>query len=353
MKAGRYRIISTAKQVSTGLTAILVFVLALELMKAGASGLTPLLRGHLNIEHAADCLGLGWLMAGILLSGSPAAAIAMVLLSTETLTQVQTFTMVTGSRLGASFIVLLLGFLYALRGHERLTVLSTGVLSLLLTASVQLSALPVGIFILKQGWADAFYAPWLAGLSTGINAALDPIMGPTTALLPPWARFVVGAGLITLSFQLFDKALPQLRFEKAGLHRTSRLIYRPIVMFMLGLLVTLLTLSVSVSIGVLVPLSARGYVRRENIMPYILGANISTMIDTLVAALLLGTPQAVTVVVAHMASAVIVSTPIVVLAYEPYKRLMSRTLEWTMESRRNFGIFVGVFFLIPVALVLS
>jgi hypothetical protein len=32
---------------------------------------------------------------------------------------------------------------------------------------------------------------------------------------------------------------------------------------------------------------------------------------------------------------------------------MSRTLEWTMESRRNLGIFVGAFFLIPVALILS
>jgi Na+/phosphate symporter len=335
------------------LTAILLFVFALEVMKSGASGLTPFVRGHLHIEHAADCLGLGWLVACVVLSGSPAAAIAMVLLSAETLTQVQTFTMVTGSRLGASFIVLLLGFLYALRGHERWTVLSTGVLSLLLTASVQLSALPVGIIILKQGWLDAFHTPWLAGFSTGINAVLDPLMGPVTALLPRWALFIVGVGLITLSFQLFDKALPELRFEKAGLHRTSRLVYRPVVMFFMGLLVTLLTLSVSVSIGILVPLSARGYVRRENLMPYILGANISTMIDTLGAAVLLGNPQAVTVVMAHMISAVIVSIPIVALAYKPYRRFMSGALEWTLESQRNFGIFLGTFFLIPIALVLS
>jgi hypothetical protein len=353
MKRGRGRTVSTVKQVGAGLTAILLFAFALELMKSGANGLTPLLQGHLNIEHAADCLGLGWLMACVVLSGSPAAAIAMVLLSAEALTPIQTFTMVTGSRLGASFIVLLLGFLYALRGHERWTVLSTGVLSLLLTASVQLSALPVGIFILKRGWLSTFHSPWLAGLSTGINTALNPVLGPATALLPGWGLFVVGAGLITLSFQLFDKALPQLRFEKAGLHRASRLIYRPSVMFVLGLLVTLLTLSVSVSIGILVPLSARGYVRRENIMPYILGANISTMIDTLAAAVLLGTSEAVTVVVAHMVSAIIVSIPIVALAYEPYKRLMSNTLEWTMESGRNFGIFLGAFFVIPIALILS
>jgi len=342
-----------ARRAGAGLTALLLFVLALEMMKSGASALTPLLRGHLDIEHAADSLGLGWLMAYFVLSGSPAAAIAMTLLSADALTPIQTFTMVTGSRLGASLIVLLLGFIYALRGHERWSVLSTGVLSLLLTASVQVPALAVGIFILKQRWLDGLQWPRLTGLSVGLNGVLHPVMNPITSVLPQWALFFGGMVLITVSFQLFDKALPELRFEKAGLHRTSRLVYRPAVMFLLGLLMTLLTLSVSVSIGILVPLSARGYVRRENIMPYILGANVSTMIDTLAAAVLLGAPQAVTVVVAHMASAIVVSLPIILLAYEPYKRFMSHTLEWTMESRKNFAIFLGAFFLLPVALILS
>jgi Na+/phosphate symporter len=344
---------SRVRRGGIGLTAVLLFVLALEMMKSGASILTPLLRGHLNIEHAADCLGLGWLIAYVVMSGSPTAAIAVTLLSANALTPIQTFAMVTGSRLGASFIVLLLGFIYAIRGHERWTVLSTGVLSLLLTGSVQLPAIAVGMFILKQGWFDSLRWAWLGRLSVGINALLNPVMKPLSAILPPWGLCVGGGLLITLSFQLFDRALPELHFEKAGLHRTSRLIYRPVVMFLVGLLVTLLTLSVSVSIGILVPLSARGYVRRENIMPYILGANVSTMIDTLAAAVLLGTPQAVTVVVAHMASATVVSLPIVLLAYEPYKRVMSEMLEWTMRSKRNFAIFLATLFLVPIALILS
>ena len=347
------RYAARAKRIGAGLIAIILFIFALEMMKSGARGLVPLLRGFLDIEHAADCLGLGWLMAYLVLSGSPAAAIAMALLSTDALTQIQAFAMVSGSRLGASFIVLILGFIYTLRGHERWAVLSTGVLSLLLTASVQLPALPVGIFILKRGWLDAIYWPWLGHLSTGINAILDPIIGPVTRLLPQWALFVAGGAVVTVSFQLFDRALPEFQFERAGLDRPSRLIYRPEVMFLMGLLVTLLTLSVSVSIGILVPLSARGYVRRENIVPYILGANISTMIDTLAAAVILGAPQAITVVLAHMVSAIMVSLPIILLLYEPYTRLMSDVLEWTLDGERNLAIFLGVFFLVPIALILS
>lgn len=353
MKRDRGWCVTQAKRMGAGLVAILLFVFALEMMKSGAKGLTPVLRGHLDIENAADCLGLGWLMAYVVLSGSPAAAIAMALLSADALTQIQAFAMVSGSRLGASSIVLLLGFIYTLRGHEPWTVLSTGVLSLLLTASVQFSGLPVGIFILKQGWLDAIYWPWLTHFSTGINAVINPIMGPITQFLPHWTLFVLGGGMITLSFQLFDKALPEFGFKRAGLSRPSRLIYRPEIMFLMGLLVTLFTLSVSVSIGILVPLSARGYVRRENIIPYVLGANISTMIDTLAAAVILGAPQAVIVVMAHMMSAIIVSLPIVLLVYEPYTKLMSHALEWILKGRRNLAIFLGVFFLVPIGLILS
>lgn len=352
MRSRKGRFLSRLRRVGFGLSGILLFVFALEMMKSGAGGLTPLLREHLNITRASDSLGLGWLMAYIVLSGSPVAAIAVAFVSVEALTQVQAFAMISGSRLGASLIVLLLGFIYTLRGHERWTVLSTGILSLLLTASVQLPALPVGIFILRRGWLDAYHWTWVANFSTVINRVLDPVMEPVVALLPHWGLFVVGAALVTLSFQLLDKALPQPSFERAGLHRPSRLIYRPEIMFLMGLVVTLFTLSVSVSIGILVPLSARGYVRRENIMPYILGANISTMIDTLAAAIILGAPQAVIVVMAHMLSAVIVSLPIVLLGYGPYRSVMSAALEWTMEGRRNFVIFLAVFFLVPITLLL-
>ena len=147
------------RHVGVGLLGILLFIFALEMMKSGAGGLTPLLRERLDIAHTADSLGLGWLMAYIVLSGSPVAAIAVAFLSVEALTQIQAFAMISGSRLGASLIVLLLGFVYTLRGHERWTVLSTGILSLLLTASVQLPALPVGIFILDQGWLNAIDWP--------------------------------------------------------------------------------------------------------------------------------------------------------------------------------------------------
>jgi hypothetical protein len=351
VRSGRGRLLRW-KKLGLGLSGLLSFVFALELMKEGSGGLTPLLRGGLDITNAADSMGCGWLMAYLILSGSPVAAAGVALLSAGTLSTLQAFTMIAGSRLGASLIVLLVGFIYIIRGHEQWTALTAGVLSLLLTGSIQLMALPMGLLILSRGWLDDFSVPALERLGASINRGLEPLIGPLAALLPDWALFVAGVGLVTVSFRLFDRALPQMRLERTDMGQIPRLVYRPGVMFLMGLVITVLTLSVSISVGILVPLSARGYMRRENIIPYILGANVSTFVDTLVAAVLLGEPRAVTVVVTHMVCAAVASLLIIVLVYRPYERAISDALTWIIGRRRNLTLFLGVILVIPVMLML-
>jgi len=341
------------KKLVSGLGGFLLFILALGLMKEGAGGLTPLLRGGLDITNAADSMGFGWLMSCLVLSGSPVAAASMALLSADALSSFQTFTMVAGSRMGASFIVLLVGFIYILRGHKQWAALTVGILSLLLTGSVYLVTLPMGALVLNQGWLNDLSIPALDGLASGIAWVLDPLILPLATILPGWGLFLAGVGLVTLSFQLFDRALPQMHLEKTSFGQIARLIYRPEIMFLMGLAITMLTMSISISVGILVPLSTRGYIRRENIIPYIMGANISTLVDTLFAAALVGDPQAVTVVATHMVCAIIVSLPLILLTYRPYVWAVSGTLDWITQRRTSFAIFLGSIFLIPVALILS
>ncbi len=340
------------KKLRLALSGFLLFVLALGLMKEGAGGLTPLLRGGLDITNAADSMGFGWLMSCLVLSGSPVAAASMALLSADALSSFQTFTMIAGSRMGASFIVLMVGFIYILRGHKQWTALTVGILSLLLTSSIYLVTLPMGALVLNQGWLNDLSIPALEGLASGIAWVLDPLIVPLAAILPGWGLFLAGVGLVTFSFQLFDRALPQIHLERTSFGQIARLIYRPEVMFLMGLAITMLTMSVSISVGILVPLSTRGYIRRENIIPYIMGANISTLVDTLFAAALVGDPRAVTVVATHMVCAIIVSLPLILLAYRPYVWAVSGALNWIIRGRINFAIFLGGIFLIPVVLIL-
>src|SRR5919109_1591670 len=111
-----------------------LFLVGLHVMRAGAQALAPRLEGSALTDGLASPLGLGWVGAMLVLSGSPVAASSLALLDGGTLTRDQAFMMLTRSRLGAAFGVLALGFLYAARGRApqdgRRAPLSVGVLAL-------------------------------------------------------------------------------------------------------------------------------------------------------------------------------------------------------------------------------
>jgi hypothetical protein len=111
-------------------------------------------------------------------------------------------------------------------------------------------------------------------------------------------------------------------------------------------------MSVSVSLSILVPLSARGFVRRENVIPYIMGANISTFIDTLLAAVLLNNPPAFTVVLVEMVSVATVSMLILVFAYGSYQRSILALVTWVTARTSHLVIFMLFIFVVPVLLML-
>lgn len=128
---------------------LLLFVLALQMLKTGSRDYGKLVMASLDVSNPVDALGFGWLLAYVFLSGSPVAAVAVSFLAAETIDVLQAFTMITGSRLGASFIVLFVGFLYHLRGHERGASVSIGVLALLTTAAIYLPAMALGYALLQ------------------------------------------------------------------------------------------------------------------------------------------------------------------------------------------------------------
>src|SRR4029078_13033945 len=131
-----------------------------------------------------------------------------------------------------------------------------------------------------------------------MHAIWGPFIDLAKEHAPGWLLFPIGLGVILISFKLLDKVLPQLDADRAA-HGRMHWLKRPWPMFFLGCLVALLTLSVSVAITVMVPLAAKGYIDRREAMPYIMGDNITTLADTLVAGMILGRPEGVQVVLAE------------------------------------------------------
>ena len=140
-----------------------------------------------------------------------------------------------------------------------------------------------------------------------MNVVYDPMVTRMADHLPRLAMFAIGIGVLLLSFSIFDRVLPNLEQPGPRFERASAFLHQRYAMFLFGLIVTGMTLSVSLSLTILVPLTLKGYVKRDNIIPYVMGANIATWIDTLFAALLLDQPRAFTIVFVEMVTGATVS----------------------------------------------
>jgi solute carrier family 34 (sodium-dependent phosphate cotransporter) len=348
----RPRWLRVALKALSFLAAVFLFILAIQLMKEGARAFAPRLQGTFPVDNMVSTLGLGWLGAYLVLSGSPVAAAALTLFAVGTTNELQTFTMLTGSRLGASFIVLLVGFLYAIRSRNRKESIGMGVLALSMTAAVYVPGMLVGYGLLKAGVLGGIHWQTSAELNTVIDAVWGPLVNFAADVLPGPLLFPVGLAVILASFKLLDQVLPSLDGER---HAESRRhwLKRPWPMFGLGCLAALLTLSVSVALTVLVPLASKGYIDRREAIPYIAGANITTLADTLVAAMILGNPVGVQVVLAEAIGVAAVTLVLLAVAYRPLSRGILALEEWIVATTPRLVLFVAGLFVLPVGLLFS
>lgn len=340
-------------KVASLLVALFLFVLAIQLMKDGAKSVAPSLQGSPLFSNAVSTLGAGWLGAYVVLSGSPIAAVSLGLFAGGALTRLQTFTMLSGSRLGASFIVLLVGFIYSVRNRSRNRGESVGmgIMALSLTAVVYLPGMLIGYGLLRSGVLDPIH--WSA--SKDVLSLIDVIWGPVLDAakthLPGWLLLPLGLGAILVSFKFLDRVLPEVNEGTAS--RRARWLKRRWPMFLLGCLVATLTLSVSVALTVLVPLASRGYVKREEALPYMMGANITTLADTLVAAMITGNHVAVQIVLAEAIAVSIVSMIYLAFFYESLKRNIIALDDWLVDSNARLWTFVACIFVLPMLFLTS
>src|SRR3972149_1627951 len=341
--------LGAATRAGYSVAGLMLFILALETLKKGAGGLKPILNS-VSADGVLNLLGFGWAGAYAVMSGSPVAAISLSLFAGGTISDTEAFAMINGSRLGASFIVLFVGFLLYVFRRRSADGLYIGVVALLTPFPLCLPVLPIGILALHSGWFDSVSLSTPGAVTSFIDVAFDPAVNLAADHLPRLVLFVLRAGLLLGAFPVFDRALPNLEQPSLRVERIRDWIHHPLAMFVLGLLVTAMTLSVSLSLTLLIPLPLKGYIRRDGIIPYVMGANISTWVDTLVAALLLDSPRAFTIVFTEMVIGATISLIVLVFFYRPYSRLILATAHRVTHSRKGFALFLGAIFVVPLVL---
>ena len=83
-----------------------------------------------------------------------------------------------------------------------------------------------------------------------------------------------------------------------------------------------------------------------------MGANITTFIDTLLAAMLLQNSAAFIIVFIEMLSILIISAAILLSTYRHYHTAILKSVEWITAKNQNLAIFMIALLVMPIILML-
>jgi len=179
---------------------------------------------------------------------------------------------------------------------------------------------------------------------------------------------LAGLGLLFLSLKFLVSLLKSLVLGQSERVLHEYIFGHPVVSMLLGVALTFLVQSSSITTSLTVPLVGAGILTVTQIYPFVLGANIGTTMTAILAALVLsssgapGTAEAlqgiaaVKVALAHLffnLYGIAIFLPIERLRRIPI-RLAEKLGDWAITNRAYAVGYIGVvFFVIPLVTILS
>ncbi len=186
-----------------------------------------------------------------------------------------------------------------------------------------------------------------------LNAITKPVANAIIQLTgnSGWISAVVAMILLFIALRYIVIVLKSLVLSKVE-RFFQRFVFRtPILSFSLGILLTAMVQSSSITTSIIIPLIGAGILRLDQIYPYLLGANIGTTITAFLASFVTGSPAGVSVAFAHL-----IFNIYGIAIFWPAKRipiwLSNKMAELTQKSKLIPILYIiVVFFIIPGAIL--
>jgi sodium-dependent phosphate cotransporter len=158
-----------------------------------------------------------------------------------------------------------------------------------------LQRMAVGLGTLLEGFSGFDYDSPFATL---LSATLDPVERLAAFLFPApqvqgVALIAFAGGLIFATLFLLVKVMRTLVRTRVEMLVTNALRTNALFSILVGVVVTVMVRSSSITTSLLVPLGAAGLLRLEQALPITIGANIGTTVTALLAALAVSGPNAI------------------------------------------------------------
>jgi len=169
----------------------------------------------------------------------------------------------------------------------------------------------------------------------------------------PWILLCVALAFLFLALRQIVKILKVLVVAKAGAWFDKILFRNRWRAFAVGLLLTILAQSSSITTSLVIPLAGAGLLTLRQIFPYTLGANVGTTVTAILASLVTLNPNAVVVAFAHLLfniCGIVIWWP---LGIVPISMAQSFADQAAKNRVFPFVYILVMFFIVPLAVIFA
>ena len=148
---------------------------------------------------------------------------------------------------------------------------------------------------LFEGFGGLEFSSPLAAATKPVAKAIIHLSGDNA-----WIAVVIALALLFLALRYIVKILKTLVLAKVERFFQRYIFRTPALGFILGIMLTVMVQSSSITTSLVVPLIGAGVITLQQLFPYVLGANIGTTITAFLASFATGRADSISVAFAHL-----------------------------------------------------
>lgn len=330
------------------LFALYMFIFSLSLIKVSSASLG---RGIFSLAqngiNEINGLGFGWLAALVTQSSGAAAATLIAFSLAGIIGPVVLIYMMIGTRIGTSITALFTAFLVHAKRRDFRHGFEIGLANLVY-------AFPIAIIMFILEFFTGFFSKtgdyfFVLGIPTidVIDIIVNPLIN-FVSFFPEHLNVLLGLFVLIFSLKYLPKFMINVWGEEYLKSRINRFLDNKWKSFWLGVGVTALLMSTSITITFLIPLIVTRITNLRKVIPYLIGANLGGVSEIVLGGIVLG-KEALPAVFAYVSFSIIgllwlFNTD---MLWRVTKFISKRTLN---VSRKRSLIFIGIFILMAVIL---
>lgn len=311
-----------------------------------------------NTSNPLVGLFIGILATSLVQSSSTTTSIVVGLVGGNALSVLNAIPIIMGANMGTSVTNTLVSLANINRSDEFRRSFAASIVHDFFNALSVLVFFPLQYFTNFLGAFALWVEQWFesAGGMTFFNplkAATEPAVHLFKVYLGdmPWLILIISLVFLFLALKQIVASLKVLVVSKAEAWFDKVLFKTQARAFLVGLMLTTLAQSSSITTSLIVPMAGAGLLTLQQIFPYTLGANIGTTVTALLASLVTNNVSAVVVAFAHLLFNICG-----IVVWWPLNRipiaLTNKVADLALKNKAYPLIYIGiVFFALPMIVI--